>query len=296
MFLFSCGSGDGTGEDKTGEGGSATEITDPDKELQPFMGAGGKIGYRLSADTSKVVIPATYEEGLPFSEGLAGIQMNGKGGFINAKGEMIVPAEYEKLGIFMNGKAWVKKGLWGIIDASNKVIVEFLYDDWQEIFGSNYYKVRKGQLFGLLDKDGKTVIAPEYEQLWEHGTEMLVAINGNNQGLLDLTGKLVVPIEYAYINEFQEGFAVVEKDGKKGFIDKTGAVVIPIRYENAFPFTESLAKVQKGKLYGYIDAKGDMIINYMYEQAAPFAGGKAEVSKGGKFFKIDKTGKCVEGC
>lgn len=75
-------------------------------------------------DKGEIVIKAEYEDALPFSDGLAGVceftssnGFNNKGvfsqsdymkwGFINKKGEMVIPALYHKITPFKNGKAVV---------------------------------------------------------------------------------------------------------------------------------------------------------------------------------------------
>jgi len=83
---------------------------------------GDKIGFMDESGT--VVIPATYDFVLPFSEGMAGFCIGckqvsdnehhrivgGLWGFINKTGEIVVDPEYDKVGSFKNGQAEVFKG------------------------------------------------------------------------------------------------------------------------------------------------------------------------------------------
>jgi len=57
-----------------------------------------------------------YSNVYPFSEGLAGVNKNTKGGFVDKSGKVIVSLEYDDVGFFSEGLAAVKKdGKWGIL-------------------------------------------------------------------------------------------------------------------------------------------------------------------------------------
>ena len=88
-----------------------------------------KLCYGCIDKEGKTVIPFLYERGYTegkkyeqhggyvFSEGLAGVKRDGVWGFVNYKGEIIIPFEYEEVYDFSEGFAWVKKnGKWGIVD------------------------------------------------------------------------------------------------------------------------------------------------------------------------------------
>ncbi len=67
----------------------------------------GKWGYINK--TGKVVIPLQYDDAYSFYEGLAVVKKDGKYGFINKTGNIIVPLQYDDVGAFYEGLAWVYK-------------------------------------------------------------------------------------------------------------------------------------------------------------------------------------------
>src|SRR5687768_7201858 len=78
--------------------------------LYPFI-ENGKYGYINK--TGKVVIDAQYESGNSFSEGLACVKLHGKKGFINGSGKMVIEAKLEDAFDFSEGLACVKfSGKW----------------------------------------------------------------------------------------------------------------------------------------------------------------------------------------
>ncbi|EDP98002.1 WG repeat-containing protein [Kordia algicida OT-1] len=71
--------------------------------LAVFKAENGKYGF---IDTSgKVKIAPIYDSAIPFRNGLSHIQLNKKGGVINTKGELVVPADYYDVWQFQQGIA-----------------------------------------------------------------------------------------------------------------------------------------------------------------------------------------------
>ena len=54
----------------------------------------------------ELIIPCIYEYANDFSEGLASVRKNGKEGFINKKGEIAIPFKFEECGNFSEGLAY----------------------------------------------------------------------------------------------------------------------------------------------------------------------------------------------
>ena len=53
-----------------------------------------------------IAIPIIYDETYPFSEGLARVMVNGKYGFVNATGNVVVQPAYDLAGDFSENVAW----------------------------------------------------------------------------------------------------------------------------------------------------------------------------------------------
>ena len=65
----------------------------------------GKYGFIDKA--GKVVIPLNYDDTWYFTEGLAAVKQNGKYGFIDNTGKVVIPLKYDKADSFYNGVAGV---------------------------------------------------------------------------------------------------------------------------------------------------------------------------------------------
>jgi WG containing repeat len=73
------------------------------------------------------VIPPQYDEARPFYDRLTAVKLDGKWGYINQKGDLVIPYQYIRANPFMFGQATVRaenKDSSHRIDTSNKVIEE----------------------------------------------------------------------------------------------------------------------------------------------------------------------------
>lgn len=95
-----------------------------------------KRGY-YNSYTGKIVIPAQYRRAWVFSEGLAAVQKNGMIGFINRKGDVMIPFRYPYHGnplssfVFENGHCIVADttGKCGVINRKGEWIIQPKYDN-----------------------------------------------------------------------------------------------------------------------------------------------------------------------
>lgn len=132
--------------DGTGRSVIPTQYT----EIRPLMNdilcvrtKSGKYGLRRLS--GEIVADAEYDGFGPVSESLFSAYYNGKLGFLNLKGEMEIPFEYEKDNedvLFSGGLACVlkkvspEKSLYGYINHKNEVIIPFRFS-FHEDFNKN---------------------------------------------------------------------------------------------------------------------------------------------------------------
>ena len=96
----------------------------------------GKRGY-YNSYTGKIVVEAQYRRAWIFSEGLAAVQKNGHIGFINRKGETVIPFRFPYHGnplsefVFKDGLCVVADttGKCGVINRKGEWLIKPLYDD-----------------------------------------------------------------------------------------------------------------------------------------------------------------------
>lgn len=71
--------------------------------------AGSALPVSASQVTFTTLIEAQYEDAGQFNEGLAAVKKDGKWGYIDETGEMVIPFQYDKAYLFREGLALVGK-------------------------------------------------------------------------------------------------------------------------------------------------------------------------------------------
>lgn len=257
----------------------------------------GKYGF--VDENGRVVIPCIWEDADSFSEGLARVKdENNMWGFINKRGETIIPFQWTFACSFSEGLACVEEDeqYWGFIDSKGNMVIPCEWHKAQS-FIEGLAPVQDGVKYGYIDKNGELVIPCEwYEAEWFSEGLALVQ-DGVNYGFIDKEGKLVISCEWHEAGYFSEGLAYVRKNGKMGFINKDGEIVIPCIWEDVRAFSEGLASVRgiNGRWWGFINVKGDLVIPCKYWTPGYFIDGVAKV-RDDKFIEIliDEKGNVVK--
>ena len=237
-----------------------------------------------------------YDRILTFHDGLAGVVLNDKYGYIDGKGNEIISLKYDDADEFREGLAEVTlDNKSGFIDKSGKEIIPFKYDD-AFYFSEGLASVELNNKWGIIDKTGKEIIPFIYDSPAVF-SEGLASVKLNDKyGFMDKTGKEIILFIYDDAYGFSERLAVVKLNGKYGFIDKQGTVVVPIKYDDASSFDEGLASVKLNGKWGLIDKQGTVVIPIKYDFAFSFDEGLAVVHLNNIMFSINKKGECVQNC
>ena len=179
-------------------------------------------GYFIIPPIYDLATDATGDDEEP---GLYEVILNGKSGVVNRKNKIVVPLIYDDIKLFYSGiSVAVSKGKEGVIDKTGKVIIPFIYNKVSfQPDENNLYTVQRNELYGLINKFGKTIVPEEYEYITDEPEGGLYIAKKNGKfGFLDPTGKTVIPFIYDLVHPFYSETAEVQKDGEKIRINKKG--------------------------------------------------------------------------
>lgn len=89
-------------------GADPQQVRELPRQISMVESEGGRWGY---ADlTGKIIINPLFQEAKGFSEGLAGVKVNGSWGFINRKGKIVIEPGFRRIDYFQNGFCRVTLG------------------------------------------------------------------------------------------------------------------------------------------------------------------------------------------
>lgn len=216
--------------------------------------------YNKPSKFSKEVSILKYDAVHLYHEGLAVVKLNGKAGYIDEKGKLVIPLKYDFANSFNNGRAKVKlNGTEFYIDKQgNPINISKKQSKSRKSFNDDGNVVLEvpwntgGTLFGgLLDMITSPIRTTLGVTIDGVGAS-LIEKNKNNE---DSENK----IKYDVIHSYHEHLAVVRLNRKAGYIDKEGKLVIPLKYDFANSFNNGKAKVKLNGETFYIDKNGNRI-------------------------------------
>ncbi len=222
------------------------------------------------------------------------VETDGRKGYINEKGEMVITPLYLYASDFINGRALVELSSkkWGYIDKNGQEVIKPQFDLAGD-FSEDHAVVKVNGKFGYIGVSGKVVIDCKFDYAGPFSGGIACVKTGGKYGFINSSGKLVIPSVYDNAKDLSEGFIAVQLNGKWGYIDKKGKSMIKPAYSNVSGFRENMAAVNIGGKWGYIDKSGKLIAPAIYDAASGFHEGLAAVSRYKKMGYINKLGEVV---
>jgi len=247
------------------------------------------------------------------------VEVDGKWGYINATGEMVIPPQFHQALDFSEGLALISlklEGKWGYIDTTGNIVIPPQFDD-AFYFSEGMAKVVIDKKVGYINKTGDLVIPPQFEPIYSRSfSEGLAVVQlESGMGYINKAGQMVIPATIPIAHDFKEGLALVNGVdgfwGQHGFINKQGKPAFRRSREilsiTRRPFSEGLVPISTERGRGYMDRKGQIAIEGQFYNALNFSEGLAQVETGfvpatiaernadikGKWGYIDKTGRIV---
>jgi hypothetical protein len=218
---------------------------------------------------------------------------NGKYGYINREGFVIIKPAFEEGYSFCEGLARVSvRHKYGFIDKTGKVVIEPVFDEAGD-FSQGMAMVSIDNKYGFIDREGKQAIPLEYDLVSSFSEGLAGAYARGKWGYINQKNERAIPPAYENAGSFRNGLAPVSHKGLYGYINQKGTFIIKPKYKLAYDFSEGLGEVALKNLYGFVDAKGNMGVQPVYEATKSYCEGLAAVQLKGKWGYIDKKGKLV---
>lgn len=252
-----------------------------------------------------------------------GVLMDEKYGFMSDKGKTILKPEYDEIGSFVNGMAFIKKGnTYGYINEAIEVVIPCKFNAVGSYNKQGYVWVCSGAKyakngntivsgkFGIYDAKGLAIIPVKYARVGTFNVyestpseSQLKNLSPVHKTVLLESGSHFLYSKYyptlsnfSQLSEDAVGFYYSNKnDGtKNAVVSLSGNVLIKEgKYQSAFYPTDGLALVMetKSKKYNFLDLKsGKMLLKQSVTDAWAFESGISVVENNGKMWMIDTSG------
>jgi len=262
--------------------------------------------YALYDFNGTIIVSESFDDVYPNEKGYIKFKQNGKTGFLNLKGNIVVPASSLDQFFYSDTLIIFKDSiLFGIKDLSNKVIVKPQYEMIHPLsngraifllnnklgyldekgnkiikntfdpipnygqmcnFKDGFAKVRMKGKFGIIDLKGKYYVNPEYIGMGDIGP--LVSFSkGKQWGYFKLEDKsLSVQPIFDFASSFHSGLAVVEVKSLQGVINDKAKWIIPAVHKVIKAVNEEMFIVSDGEKFGLMNSNGESVLEMIYSQ------------------------------
>ena len=181
-------------------------------------------------------------------------------------------------GVFQSERAAVQKdnGKWGFVDTAGRLVIDCVYSKVSSFRHGYAIVTNETGGKGVIDPDGNEIIPiGKYEDVGSFEDGLFRIRQNGKFGYINEKDEIVIQPSYADANYFSEGLASVKADGKIGAINKDGEIVITPRFDSFFVFSEGTAVITEGDRSYYIDQQGNKLFGTDYAKANKFSEGLA---------------------
>jgi hypothetical protein len=254
-------------------------------------------------------------------------------------------------------------GKYGIVNYSNQVVLETKYDGIEKIYGNDMYVVKQSGKQILVSKDGTELLSTGFDEIkaiLKNSDNGIIYTKNGKYGVMQTSGEVTITPNYEELKEAKSGLLIAKKDGKYGVIDLQEDIKIELNYtsisyyekadiyvaekedysndiiDNTFAIRQSgilidlddekgyvelkqgeeykyynfkfeekditeirtsnnLFKSKKDGKYGFVDKSGKVIVDYQYDDVTEQNSyGYAGIKKDGKWGVIDNKGNVVQ--
>jgi len=224
----------------------------------------GLCGFKNTVN-EKMITKFIYDNATKFHDGLACVFIDSKYGYINKKGEIVVPIIYD--------------------------VTEYFMGSHDYNFYCGLTEVKQNNKYGFVDKNGVVKIPIIYDSVGYFNERMVSVSTNYKYGYLNNFGEIVVPLIYDFATSFKDGFGEVSLRGKYGFVNILGELIIPCKFKIVKHFGEGYAAVCLNNKFGFTDIEGNMMIPYIFEN--PYDGSFYEYDNTKYELYVFKNGECL---
>lgn len=250
------------------EGRATTSATEQQgKELYGYLDRGGK-----------EIVPPKYESAGDYNNGKAVVKVkDNQYALIGLNGQMLKNYNYAFVGDFGDGLLAFKQsdeGKFGYIDQNGTIVIPPKYTGAQP-FSNGKAIVNISETFsngyGLIDKKGNYVIQPKYNDinmLDDNRIAVGRAIDknkpyiGSKYAIADTDGKFLTDFIYNQVSNYKDGYASTFNDKYTFFIDKAGnaAKNLPVvSGSGTLSLQGDLIKADVDHRLSYLDKAGNIV-------------------------------------
>lgn len=212
----------------------------------------------------KSVIEPIYDEIGELNDGFAIASIDGEIVYLNGGGQVIVRNDLEEFPNFMsraeflNGEAIaMKEGMYGKIDQKGREVIKFQYENLG--MGAYVFAFKKKGQWGVMNASKKVIVPAKYASIVIHEDAYIIANTEFGEGVLNLNNEEVIPLSFKSIEYISDDLFLAESDTGFGILRKK-ELIAPLEFDSIQLFGKDYLLLIKSDRWAYLEiATGKLI-------------------------------------
>ena len=230
---------------------------------------GEKIGY-IGKDGSFI---ASVKKGdiHPFHDSLFVHELRDSVNLIHSDGTSLFQKGFDRIGVLSDDRAIVEReGKYGYINGKGEVVIPLKYIPYSNYiqlseFTNHHALLKKGEKFALINDKGKQVLPAIFYGIGVYG-QLIPARKSGAWGYVNEDVRLKIKYQFDYAHEFIDSLAIVEKDMRYGLINLEGEEVLPIAFQSIKRNNLGMFVIEQDNLFGILSNKGKELVKPKFEK------------------------------
>lgn len=173
----------------------------------------------------------------------------------------------------------IKNGKSGFINNNGDVVIDFEFDGASS-FSEGLARIFVKEKVGFIDTKGNVVIEPKFDSALGFSEGLSVVTIGDKQGYIDTKGNIAIKPSFYQANNFENGIALIREDNisESSFIDRQGNIILNGKNFAVSRYSDGLINCSENGNWGHISLEGNFVIPAIYKYTREFSEGKAAVA------------------
>ncbi|MGY6520876.1 MAG: WG repeat-containing protein [Mongoliitalea sp.] len=161
--------------------------------------------------------------------------------------------------------------------------------------GEKHYNVRlRDAKIGLLGPKGWEVSpVSQIDKILPGSEGLYPAYKSGKVGFIDKQGRWIIQPSYDQVGKFNQGKAAVRSGNRWAFINTQGATLTDFRFEQGQGFVQGVAIVQEQGLFNLLDSNGQLLFEQGYDRIFPTEGNYYLTERNGLQGLLSPAGKII---
>lgn len=150
---------------------------------------------------------------------------------------------------------------WGLINKQGDLVLAPEYSAIGEFDDFGFAVMQRNGMVGLLDKSGREQLPAHYDDIKVLDKDLIAVMDLGEWMVIDLQGEIILDKGYHKVEVWEGDYLAFQQQGKWGVVTKSGATVVEPEYDEVYQEGTHFFITRKGDLLGVVAARGRLVLD-----------------------------------